>query len=154
MNMLLPRGAAAGLVGTALMTPVQLVGMRLIPRSLRDRWMPHHVLTGITHKLGLSKHLDSEQEDALAVAAHFGYGASFGALYALWRRRDGATVVSGILFGLAVWAISYGGYLPASGLTPPPERHDAFSMARLGVAHAVYGAALGFLGPRATPRRA
>lgn len=149
MNMLIPRGAAAGLVATALMTPVQLVGMRLIPRSLRDRWMPHHVLTGITRKLGMSRHLDSKQEDALTVAAHFAYGGSFGVLYSLWRRRDGPTVASGIAFGLAVWAVSYGGYLPASGLTPPPEHHDAFSMARLAAAHAVYGATLGLVGPRA-----
>lgn len=148
MDNAIPRGAAAGLVATVAMTPVQLVGMRLIPRSLRDRWMPHHVFRGISRKLGVARHLDDKQEDALTVLAHFGYGALFGVLYALWRRRNGASLLSGVTFGLTLWAVSYGGYLPLSGLTPPAERHDAFSMTRLAVAHAVYGAALGLLGPR------
>lgn len=149
MRNLLPRAAAAGLVATAVMTPVQLVGMRLIPRSLRDRWMPHHVFTGVAHKLGLERHLDDDQKNALAVVAHFAYGAAFGVVYALWRQRSGATLASGVVFGLGVWAVSYAGYLPASGLTPPAERHDSYSMARLAAAHAVYGATLGLLGPRA-----
>lgn len=140
----LTRGVLAGVAGTALMTPVQLVGMRVLPRSERDRWMPKQVFTNLAGKVGLRRHLDRDQEDALAVAAHFGYGATFGALYALWRRGRGS-LPTGILFGLAIWAISYAGYLPASGLTRPPDQHDAYSMTRLAVAHVVYGAALGLL---------
>lgn len=135
-------------MATGVMTPVQFVGMRLVPRSLRDRWMPHHVFTGVARQLGFARRLDDEQEDALAVLAHFAYGAAFGSIYALWRQRRGASIASGVLFGLGVWAVSYAGYLPASGLTPPANRHDAFSMSRLAVAHVVYGAVLGLLGPR------
>ncbi len=76
----------------------------------------------------------------LATVSHLGYGSASGVVYVLLRRhlpsRPGA---GGLVFGLALWAVSYLGIVPALRLYPWP---DDDSRSRLGVmiaAHAVFG---------------
>ena len=150
------RGAAAGALGTALMTPAQLIGLK--PRSRRDRarWMPRRVFSRVTDRLGLARGTTADEKTALAGGAHLAYGAAFGALYALWRRGPGGNLASGVAFGLAVWAFSYAGILPAARIVRPPDQQDPAQNWRLVAAHVVYGAVLGLTvgrGPRAEGRR-
>ncbi len=137
------RGAGAGALGTLLMTPDQLLGLE--PRSHRDRarWMPRKVFSGLARRLGFAHKTAGDERTALASGAHLAYGAAFGALYALWRRKRGGSVPSGLAFGLAVWAANYAGVLPAARIVPPPDEEDPRQTARLVAAHVVYGTVLG-----------
>lgn len=78
------------------------------------------------------------------LAAHFGYGASGGVLYAITRRfLPGSPAATGLVFGELVWAGSYLGYLPALALYPSPERDSRRRTLIMIAAHAVYGIVLG-----------
>ncbi len=87
-----------------------------------------------------------EAEVSVAAVAHLGFGMAMGALFALLQRRlqpRTPPVLNGIGFGLAVWAVSYRGWVPALGIMPPPERDRPGRPASMITAHVVYGAALG-----------
>jgi uncharacterized membrane protein YagU involved in acid resistance len=82
-------------------------------------------------------------EDVLALLAHFGYGASFGALFGLLTRRCGRPGMQlGVGYALLLWLISYAGWVPAAGILAPPRRDDAGRQLALVVGHVVYGAVL------------
>ncbi len=148
------RGAGAGVLGTLLMTPVQLLGLEPSARRDRARWMPRQVFTGVARRLGFAQQTAGDQRTALASGAHLAYGAAFGALYALWRRKRGGSLPSGLAFGLAVWAANYAGVLPAAHIVPPPDEEDPRQTARLVAAHVVYGTVLGLASGRAARRGA
>jgi hypothetical protein len=95
--------------------------------------------------------MSEEQRRALTYAGHFGYGAAVGAAYPVCTRRlpwPGAA--RGAAYGLAVWAGSYLGFLPAFRLWGPPT-HQAASpraartTAMLVLAHLAWGATLGLV---------
>ena len=146
------RGAMAGALGTLLMTPIQLLGLE--PSSHRDRarWMPRQVFSGLARRLGFAHKAAGDERTALAGGAHLAYGAAFGALYALWRRKRGGSLPSGLAFGLAVWAGNYAGLLPAARIVPPPDEEHPAQTARLVAAHVVYGTVLGLVTGRGRAR--
>lgn len=76
----------------------------------------------------------------LTVLAHSGYGALAGALYGLFpgRKRHGA------LYGVAVWAVSYLGWIPAMHILKPATRHPHERNFLMLAAHVVWGTALAF----------
>lgn len=85
--------------------------------------------------------------DGLSTAAHFAYGAGNGALFAIVAPRlPGPRSVRGPVFGLALLAGSYGGWLPAAGLFPALHRQQPGRRATLLGGHLVYGAVLGWVG--------
>ncbi|MGV3624374.1 MAG: hypothetical protein ACO1OB_26375 [Archangium sp.] len=81
------------------------------------------------------------------VAMHLGYGAAIGAVSGpLLERIPNRTlrVLGGVATGAAVWAVSYGGWIPAVGWMPQPQ-NDA-PPTRPWVmfgAHLLFGAVLG-----------
>jgi NAD(P)-dependent dehydrogenase (short-subunit alcohol dehydrogenase family) len=83
----------------------------------------------------------SDALDAASVAAHFGFGATVGGAFALLPSRARATG-GGALFGLAVWAANYAGWLPAIGLMPPPAKDRPGRPTAMALSHLVYGAVL------------
>ncbi|HWS53323.1 MAG TPA: DUF1440 domain-containing protein, partial [Pyrinomonadaceae bacterium] len=79
-------------------------------------------------------------------ASHFGYGAACGALYgALAAERDVPPLAAGVGFGLAVWAGSYLGWLPAAGIISPATEHPPRRNALMIAAHVVWGATTGLV---------
>jgi hypothetical protein len=52
-------------------------------------------------------------------------------------------VLAGVGFGLAVWAVSYLGWLPAAGILSPATEHPARRNALMIGAHVVWGATTG-----------
>jgi hypothetical protein len=78
--------------------------------------------------------------DAAAIAAHVGFGAGMGALYALVSRRPSAA--SGVLFGSAVWLVSYAGWVPALGIMAPPAEDRPGRPSSMLLSHWVFGATL------------
>ena len=61
--------------------------------------------------------MDEEHRQGLAAAAHFAFGGTAGAVYGLLAPHLPLhPVLNGVAFGLGVWASSYLGWLPATGL--------------------------------------
>jgi hypothetical protein len=136
-------GAAAGAAATFPMTLTMEALHQALPGEPPRPLPPREVVEGIAAKAGVSHEVAEEEKQELTLAAHFGYGAACGALFALVAPRGPAAVPAGIAFGLGVWASSYLGLLPALGI----RQHAKFDpVARSGLmiaAHIVWGAAAG-----------
>jgi uncharacterized membrane protein YagU involved in acid resistance len=100
----------------------------------------------VTGKAGLWQQLPARQRNRLSWVSHFGYGALMGSVYApVAKRYAGSGVGSGVAFGLAVWAGSYLGMLPALGIRRPLRKSFWDDHVQLVAAHVVWGAVLGWL---------
>lgn len=136
-------GACAGLIATAPMTGVMKLLHRRLPFWERGALPPRRITTTITRQLGINKKLDEPEMTMAILVSHFGFGAVGGALYApLAAKRREPAAIKGAAFGILVWAVSYLGWLPASGLLQErsPRRHTMMI-----VAHLVWGIVLGML---------
>ena len=78
---------------------------------------------------------------AATTAAHLAYGAGAGALYALLPRTMRGPL-PGTAFGIAVWAVSYAGWIPKLGLMRRPSRDRPGRPTSMVLAHVVFGASL------------
>ncbi len=138
-------GALAGLAATAPMTLAMKLMHERLPRGEQYPLPPRQVTEGLAEKAGLGGHLDEEEREAATWVSHFAYGAACGALYGAvaGERLDEHPLLAGAGFGLAVWAGSYLGWLPAAGIISPATEHPARRNALMIAAHAVWGAATG-----------
>ena len=96
--------------------------------------------------------LGRKTTDAAASLAHVGYGVGAGVVYAAAVRPRWQNVVTGTIYGLGIWFISYEGWIPAFGILPPPQRDKPGRALTMFVAHIVYGATLGAVSGRLGPR--
>lgn len=129
-------GAFAGLAGTAAMTAAMGRLHRLLPEEDRYPLPPRE----ITERLAPALSGEQSLRDA-ALAAHFAYGAGAGALLAAAAGRAGPP--AGAAAGLAVWAASYFGWIPAFGALRPADEHPPRRTALMIGAHLVWGAVTG-----------
>jgi hypothetical protein len=142
-------GSAAGLGATVVMEyasswlyeHVESEAARRREEELRDA-MPTVVLARKLHgKLGGG--LGDEAVDKLGERLHFGFGAVWGPVYALLRRRTRLSPLKlGLLLGTGVSLAFDEGLTPAAGLSPPNRAFPWQTHARAYVAHLVFGAAL------------
>lgn len=96
----------------------------LPPREISERSL------SITHEAAM--------KDA-AMTAHFAYGAASGALLAAIDPK--APPFRGAAEGVAIWAASYFGWIPALRILLPANRHPRRRNALMVAAHLVWGAA-------------
>jgi hypothetical protein len=151
------RGAVAGLAGTAVMSAAMAVAKAT---GLMDgEWPPRKVARNFEESIGVRDELPQAAFEVSWVAQHFAYGAAAGVAYALSQRRLRLPepLPSGPLFGAALWAFGYAGWLPATGLYPPPTAEPRRRFGTLIAAHLIYGTAVAsvsrLLGPsREAPR--
>jgi len=141
-------GAVGGAAATVAMSAVMLAarGMGLV-----GQLPPHRIAQ---EALGGPGHRDTRVEVAVATTLHLLFGIASGMIYTLLSRRWSLglpAVARGCLFGTALWAISYKGWVPALGILPPPERDRPDRTAVMVVAHWVYGGVLAAL-TRDAPR--
>ena len=140
----LAAGAVAGFVATAPMTLVMDRMHRRLPVTRRQALPPRIVTREAAESVGADRQLSSRELNGLALLAHFGYGAACGATYAALIPRSRVPHPVGAMgWGLAVWAGSYLGWLPALGLHPPATREPRDRNGLMIAAHAVWGAAAG-----------
>lgn len=137
----LRRTAAGGLAGaaaTVAMTGWMAAGQLTGPHGEQP---PKRLVRRLARRVGLPARRHGTATRLATAAAHLGFGTSCGALYATAVRRS--TVARGVAFGLAVWAVSYAGWVPALDLMPPPHGDNPRRAWTIATAHVVYGAALG-----------
>ena len=148
-------GALAGLAATGPMTLAMKLMHERLPREEQYPLPPRQVTEGLAEKAGVNEHLDEEEREAATWASHFAFGAAAGALYGAvsGEKLDQRPVLAGVGFGLAVWAGSYLGWLPAAGLISPATEHPARRNALMVAAHAVWGAGVGLALERLSDER-
>jgi hypothetical protein len=129
------RGAVSGVVATGAMSAVMLAF-----RKQMGEQPPDAIVTDAAHAVGLDP--SEHQEDVLASIAHVGFGIANGALFALLPRY-GPAPVRGVALGLAVWFVSYQGWVPALGILPPASKDKPGRPETMVAAHVVFGAVLG-----------
>ena len=134
------RGAVAGAAATAPMSAVMLAANRF---GAMNRQPPKRIVEDALDAAGMPH--SEPVEKALAVVAHFGFGAVAGGLYTAVTPQRFRGVASGVGFGMLVWLVSYAGWIPALRILPPPPEDRPGRQGTMLVAHAVYGAALGRL---------
>jgi hypothetical protein len=133
------RGLLSGLAATGAMSILFGLGQaagamdRLPPRLIVDRLLPV---------------VPQGARGPVAGTLHVGYGAAGGAAYALVAPPTVRGPLTGLLFGLAVWAGSYEGWVPAAGVLPPAHRDRPRRAVTILLAHVVYGATLGVVAQR------
>ncbi len=138
--------ALAGCVATIPMSVMMLALHRALPPTQRHPLPPAQITHNLAEQLPPDVQPNETEQRWLTVIAHFGYGALAGACYTPFARMlPLSPLVKGIAFGMAVWAGSYLGLLPVTGLLPshserPPER-----TALLIISHIVWGSALGLI---------
>ena len=138
------QGALAGLTATAPMSISMVVGWSLLPRREKYPLPPRLITEQLAEQVGVEDQLSEPQLVGLTVLSHFGYGAVFGAIYALIEYQIPLHFsLKGALAGLALWAGSYLGWLPALGFLTPATRHPWRRNLLMIVAHVVWGVVLG-----------
>lgn len=134
------RGAVGGAVATGAMSLFMLGAQRLVEGGR----LPPKIIT----QEMIERTVGSPPEpvvDAAAAVNHLAYGVMMGALYGatLGRSERLPPAIRGILFGNAIWALSYKGWVPAMDILPPPEHDITERQLRVYLAHWVYGGVLG-----------
>ena len=136
-------GAAAGFAATIPMTAAMAVMHRQLPR-VEQYPLPPRQITMHLAQVAQAVPEDEGVKQATTLTAHFAYGTAAGAVYApLAAHCPAHPLVKGISYGLGVWAGSYLGLLPATGLLSSATRHPARRNLVMIAAHVVWGVALG-----------
>ncbi len=140
-------GAVAGLLSTTPMTALMLRGHRHLPHWQRYK-LPPRIITD--RLLGHSNYAHGRSKSdrwkaARAIAAHFAFGAVCGAGYPEFRRLTAGSVLSGPIYGIAIWAGSYLGWVPATDAMAPAVRQPRERVLLMVTAHIVWGTSLGLL---------
>ncbi|WP_229802858.1 DUF6789 family protein [Planobispora rosea] len=132
----LVRGGVAGLLATAAMSVVMVAGDRAgLMRDQPPKRITRAFLPG-------NRHRPKPGEGVLGALAHAGFGAAGGALFGLLTRGRRPPAPAGIGYGLAIWLVSYQGWVPGLGILPPISRDRPGRVAVMAAGHVVYGAAL------------
>jgi uncharacterized membrane protein YagU involved in acid resistance len=123
------------------MTLVMMALFRRLPPEQRYPLPPRLITEDVAERAGADPVMHDTALTGATLAAHFGYGAATGALFPFIVRRYPLALV-GPAYGLAVWAASYLGWIPALRILPPATRHPGERNALMLMAHVVWGAAL------------
>jgi uncharacterized membrane protein YagU involved in acid resistance len=139
-------GAAAGLAATAPMSGAMLLMHRLLPEREQYPLPPREITEELAEKTGERENMSEEELSLATAVAHFAYGAAAGAAYAVTAQKlPVSPLVKGTVFGLAVWAGSYLGWLPALGILTPATEHPAGRNALMITAHVIWGSVTAML---------
>lgn len=125
-------GAISGIAATVTMTAAMNRLHSRLPPGERYPLPPRE----ITEPVLPADSAEKTTKDS-AAAAHHGYGAATGALIAAAAPDIGAA--RGAIAGVAVWAASYFGWIPASGLLSPAHHHPLRRNLLMIAAHLVWG---------------
>jgi len=146
-------GAASGIAATAAMSAL-MVGAREV--GMMSELPPHEIADRAVERTRARDDADRDDRDRLGWLAHFAFGAAAGTVYAVLRNRTrtpGGPLFHGSTYALAIWAVSYLGWIPAMRFLPQATDDEPGRPPTMIAAHALFGAVLGLLVERALPRR-
>ena len=138
MNRLL-LGALVGIAGTFTMTAAAHAMHRRLPAAERYPLPPREIMDGGLPAV-TKRSLEEHGRQTATLAAHFGYGAATGALYALVGPRRG--VLPGAAYGVLVWTVSYFGIIPGLRILRPAHQHPLRRNGLMLAAHLVWGSSM------------
>lgn len=145
-------GAAAGFAATVPMTAVMEALRAALPaeqhRQIPPREVVDHAIDVAAETTGHTADLDPADRTAITAIVHLGIGAAAGAVYAAIIGPRRSSALSGIAYGMAVWALAYGVGLPSLRLHPAATRDTKDRNELLIASHIVWGAVLGKLTAR------
>jgi uncharacterized membrane protein YagU involved in acid resistance len=151
-------GAIAGTLATVPMTWVMATLFRRLPQDDQYPLPPREITNEVTRRAGRRQNLSEGQHQLLSLTAHFSYGSLTGALYpaALYPRSLSRAVrgmplyqaLFGAGYGVAIWAGSYMGWVPALRLLGPLTAQPAARRRLMICAHLVWGASTVLIGER------
>jgi uncharacterized membrane protein YagU involved in acid resistance len=137
-------GGICGAVATVPMTVLMRVLHRKLPKSEQYPLPPRLITMNVASRAGIASELDESERFTLTMVAHYGYGFAGGVLYSVCLPGSNS-ITRGIVYGLAIWTVSYLGLLPAFGLFRPATQQPFRRNALMIAAHVVWGAAFGLL---------
>lgn len=136
-------GALAGMVATLAHTAVMFTLHPRLPKAQTQPLPPTEITAEVAARADIKTAQRGLGLTAATAASHFGYGAAAGALYApIAARATKDGIGTGIGYGLAVWALSYLGWIPALRILSPATRQPAQRNIMMILAHVSWGAAL------------
>lgn len=136
-------GAVAGAVATV---PQSLVIWGAKAAGFyRAKPHPEQVAEQMSMPLINLRRVPEDVRTPIITAEHFAFGAASGAVYGVSTGIIRPMPATGLVMGLAVWGISYGGWIPALRIAPLPQDDESGRAVTTLVAHAAYGLALGAL---------
>jgi uncharacterized membrane protein YagU involved in acid resistance len=140
-------GAAAGLLSSVLMGIIMKLMQEQLPSSQKYHLPPREITIALMAHSGADQELqESSNITTLTTIGHLGYGSIGGVNYSLLSGYIPLPAIfKGGLFGLVVWAVSYLGWIPATGILSPVTRHPRERTLLMIAAHLVYGAATALL---------
>ena len=138
-------GAIAGTIATIPMTWVMARLFERLPTDNQYPLPPREITDEATRRIGYREKLSEKQQGTLSLAAHFAYGGLTGALYPVAlsgavKGKPGRQMVFGAGYGVAIWAGSYFGWVPATKLLGLPSAQPISRLRLMIVAHLVWGA--------------
>ena len=137
-------GGLAGLVATVPMTGVMAAVERGLMPTIQAL-APKQIVANTVERANIG-HINRRTRNVASWIAHFAFGAATGAIYPLVSSRIPLpATVKGSVYGLAVWASSYLGWLPAARILPPATKQTRRRNVSLIAAHLVWGATVGVL---------
>src|SRR5690242_10368379 len=117
-------GAVAGFVATAPMTLSMEAMRKVLPPHQKYPLPPKQITTEVAHLTGIKMPSPVSKWDPLTMASHFSYGTATGSLYSVVANKlPLPPLISGPLYGLVVWAVSYLGLLPLMRMLRPATKH-------------------------------
>lgn len=90
--------------------------------------------------LAAKRSLGEHGRQTATIAAHFGYGAATGALYAFAAPRG--SILSRAAYGFLIWLVSYFGNMPGLRILRPAHDHPGRRNAVMIAGHLVWGSTL------------
>jgi hypothetical protein len=105
---------------------------------------PHDITDELVERSPIDDEVGDTGRMALGWLSHFTFGAVSGAVYAVVRRLA-PDPVTGLAYALSIWAVSYLGWVPASGFLPSALNDRPGRPTTMIAAHVVFGLLLGAL---------
>lgn len=139
--------AKGALAGTAATVPMSIVMWGAQRAGYLGDLPPDRITGAALRAIGADPSRGTQ--DVLSLLNHLAFGTLCGTAYAALRESSGPRaapdVIAGIAFGLAVWLVSYEGWVPAAGILPKVQWDRPGRPESMAAAHVVFGVVLASL---------